>query len=222
MVSLLLAKAKHIIRTEGLFVLLRRGFESYVFHYDYCYFQKVDLNALGEMNEANFLPRFEDFTFTIIRTNEEADELAIALNHDFRECFVDARSKLDQGAIAFCAFVNGEIANIGWMALTEQAKNAIDDVTLKVDFSNSESYVGKMETVPKYRGMGLMSYTSYRMYQFRKENGIRTARYTIAENNIASRKAAGKLIPEVYARARYIRLLWWKFWKEMPVEKNNV
>ena len=220
-VSLLLAKAKFIIRTEGLFVLLRRGFESYVFHRDFCYIQKVELNPLREMNEAILLPRFEDFTFRIIRTNEEAEELAITLDHDFRERFVDARRRLDKGAIAFCAFVNGEIANIGWMAVTEQAKKTVDDVPLKADYSNSECYVGSMETIPKYRGLGLMSYTSYRMYQFRKEKGIKTAWYAIAENNFASRKAAGKLNPEVYARARYMRFLWWKFWKETPIDMNN-
>ncbi len=220
--SALLTRAKDIIQTEGLCALLLRGFESYVFHSGYYYLQKVELNPLREMNEADFLPRFEDFTFRIIRTNEEADELAIALGHDLRERFVDARKRLDKGAIAFCAFVNGEIANVGWMAVTEQAKNTLYDVPLRVDFSNSECYIGSMATVPKYRGMGLMSYTSYRMYQFRKENGIRTARYTISVNNIASREAAGKLAPDIYARGRHIRFLWWKYWKETPLTETGI
>ncbi len=213
----LLARAKDILRGEGLSTLLRRGLEFYIFHQDDYYLYCEDLHLAPKMNEADYLPRIEGFTFGVVRSNDEADELAGTQGCDFRRRFVKSRERLGKGAVAFCAFVSGEIANVGWLAPSEQAKRALFDMPLRVDFSDSECYLGGSETVPEYRGKGLMTYNSYRMYRYRSENGIKTARYAMSASNTAARWQASKFEPVTYGRARFMRFLWWKSWKETPI-----
>ena len=213
----ILARAKDTFRREGLATLLKRGLGVYIFHRDDYYLYVEDLHLAGQMNEADYLPRIEGFTFSVVRSNEEADDLAEFMGQDFRARFFNARKRLDNGAVAFCAFANGEIANVGWAALTERAKRTLFDMPLRVDFSDGECYLGGSETAPEYRGKGLMTYNSYRMYRFRSENGINTARYAMAAGNSAARWQAAKFEPEMYARARFRKLLWWKSWKEAPL-----
>jgi len=211
-----LARAKFILQGEGPAALLRRAFEFYIFSYGHYYLYRVGLAPL-ELNEADFLPNIEGLNFEIVRSSEEADKLAEAMGHDFRKRLVSARRRLDCGAIAFCAFVDGVIANVGWMAFTERARKTLFDLPLRVDFSGGECYISGSETSPGYRGKGLMNYNSYRMNRFRRENGIRTARYAMSVDNAAARRSGAWFAPDVYARARFIRVLWWKFWKETPL-----
>ena len=74
----LLDRAADIFRTEGLLPLIRRGFiflVGYLFRY-----QRYDLyeHTLEKRDEADFLPKVQDFTFKIITTTGQADELAAA------------------------------------------------------------------------------------------------------------------------------------------------
>jgi hypothetical protein len=219
--GVLLRRAKDIFQTEGLTPLLKRGFDfatAPLYQYgDYYLYQ----HTLEERNEADFMPRIQDFTFRMVRTNEEADELAASPGYDFRRRFVNARKSLDKGAIAFCVFVSGEIAHIGWVALSEEAKKTFDPLPYKVDFSNGEASTGGTITVPKYRGKGLMAYGYFKRLQFLREQGVTASRNAVTVNNIASQKAHAKLGPKIYARARYLKLLWWDLWKERPVHDIN-
>jgi hypothetical protein len=211
-----LTRAKFILQGEGPAALLRRAFEFYIFSYGHYYLYRDGLAPL-ELNEADFLPKIEGFRFEIVRSNEEADKLVEAWGHDFRKRFVNTHERLDKGAIAFCGFSNGEIAHVGWMALTERAKETLFDLPLRVDFSGGECYIGSSETSPRYRGKGLMNYNSFRMLRFRRENGIRAARYAITVGNAVAQRAVDWFAPDAYARARFIRVLWWEFWKETPL-----
>jgi len=211
-----LARAKDTLRREGLATLLRRGLGVF-FYQDVYYLHRRDLHLAGQMNEADYLPRIEGFTFSVVSTNEEADELAESMGQDFRTGFFNARKSLDNGAVAFCAFVNREIAHVSWAALTERARRTLFDVPLRADFSDGECCVGRSETVAEYQGKGLMTYVTYRMYRFRIENGIRTERLATASGNSAARWMAAKFESETYGRARFRKLLWWKSWREMPI-----
>lgn len=213
----MLARAKFILQGEGPAALLRRAFEFYIFSYGHYYLYRVGLDPSLELNEADFLPRIEGFSFEIVRSNEEADKLAEAMGHDFRKRFISARRRLDRGAIAFCGFSDGEIAHVGWMALTELARKSLFDLPLRVDFTRGECYFGGSETIPEYRGRGLMGYNAYRIYRFRRENGLETERYAISAGNRAAESAVARFARDPYARARFIRVLWWKFWKETPL-----
>ena len=38
----------------------------------------------------------------------------------------------------------------------------------------------------------------------------------VTVDNVISQKVHTKFNPVVFAQARYIRILWWKYWKEVP------
>jgi len=215
--GVLLRRARDILQTEGLKPLIKRGFDfmkAPLFQYGNYYLYQ---HTLKERNEADFMPRIQDVTFRMVSTSEEADELAASTGYDFRRRFINARKSLDKGAIAFCFFVNEEIAHIGWVALSEEAKKTFDRLPYEVDFSNGEACTGGTITVPKYRGKGLMAYGYFKRLQFLKEQGVTASRNAVAVNNVASQKAHAKFAPKIYARARYLKLFWWDFWKERPV-----
>jgi hypothetical protein len=213
----MLKRARDILQTEGLKPLLTRGFafvgDCLLEYGDYYLYEYT----LKERNEADFLPEIQDFTFKIISSNEEADKLAEAIGSDFRRRFVKARNKLDEGAIAFCIFVKGEVAYIGWVALSEETHKAVDNLPYRVDFLNHEACTGGTETIPQYRNKGLMAYGCVKMFQFLKGQGIVVSRNAIAKSNIASQKAHAKFSPRICAEAKHLRLLWWHFWKEKPL-----
>ena len=217
MFVVVLKRAKYILQKEGLKPLLSRGFDftsRLLIGYGGCFLYE---HTLKDRNEADFLPQIEDFTLKIISSNEEANKLAEATGYDFRSRYVTARNQLDKGAIAFCIFVNGEIVHIGWVALSEQARKAIDSLPYKVNFSNNEACTGSTETIPEYRGKGLMTYGYFKRFQFLKEKGMVVSRNAVAKDNIASHKAHAKFSPKVYAEAKYLRFLRWYYWKEKPL-----
>ncbi len=220
MISMLVAmlkRARDILQTEGLKPLLTRGFDfasRLLLGYGDCYLYEY---TLKERNEADFLPEIQDFTFKIISSNEEADKLAEAIGSDFRRRFVTARNKLDKGVIAFCIFVKGEIAHIGWVALSEEAHKAVDNLPYRVDFLNHEAYTGGTETISQYRSKGLMAYCYFKRFEFLRGKGIVVSRNAVAKSNIASQKAHAKFSPRVVAEARHLRLLRWHFRKEKPL-----
>ncbi len=174
-------------------------------------------HTFKERNEADFLPRTQDFTFKIVSSNQQADELAAA-GLEFRSNFANARRGLDKGAIAFCVFIGQELAHIGWAALSEEARKLFESLPYYgVNFSNKQACTGGTWTNPKYRGKGLMTYGYLKRFQFLKEKGIKSSRNAVEAGNIASQKVHAKFGPKIYAKARYLKILWWKYWKETPI-----
>jgi len=226
--AVLLNRAEHIFQTEGLAPLLRRGIAFLVgcfFQYGIYYLYEFAMNefAVREWNEAEFAHRIQNFNLKVVSTNQQADELA-AEGLDFRSYVINARRRLDRGAIAFCLFFDGDLAYIGWLAMTEEAKESLTEFPCQVDFSNNEAYTGGIETNPKYRGMGamgLMGHGYFKMGQFLKERGIVIARGVATRNGIAPRRAYARIGPKLYAEARYLKILWWKSWKEKPLTQGS-
>ena len=209
----LFGRVKHILRTEGLLSLLGQGFAflaGCVFRYETYYLVE---RRLEEMNGADFMPRIEDFTFRIVSTTQEADEL-VANGFEFRSSDGVRRERLDRGAIALCVFIGRELAYIGWIAMNEEAQRSISDIPLQVDFSNSEAFSGGVWTNPKYRSRGLGTYGSFKRIQFLVEKGILKSKGVVTASNATSQRVAGRLGYNIYAEARYLKLLWWKSWKE--------
>ncbi len=217
-------RALRILQTEGIVALFRRGLSfiywrlrsiaRYFFEYQSFYLYE---QIMKERNEADFLPRIKDFTFNIISTNQQADELANKGFQDFRLYWRTARRGLDKGAIAFCIFVGHELAHIGWVAMNEEAKNTFDPWPYHVDFSANQACSGGTWTWPKYRGKNLMSYVYFKRFQFLLERGIKTCRNAVEIDNSASHRVHAKFGPKIYARARYIRIMQWYLRKETPI-----
>jgi len=210
----LLTRASSILQSEGPIILVQRFIEFYFVQYGNYYLYE---NKLGELNEAEFLPRTPDITVRTIYKHEEADQLAKTTGVDIRLCFTNARNCLDSGAIASCILIDGVIAHLGWLALDDEAQKAISNLPQKVRFLNGEAFAGGGLTMPAYRGNGLLGYGSYIRLRLLREKGVIALRYAVSEKNTVVQKALAKFSPRLYAKARYIKVLWWKSWKEIPV-----
>lgn len=178
------------------------GLLGLVYYYT-TYYLTLEEIKLKEENEARYMPKIQDFTFKIVSTNQEADELA-AHGLEFRSRPLKYRERLDKGAIASCIFVGRELAHTSWLAFTEEAKQTFGALPQKVDFANNEAYYGDSLTNPKYRGLGLATYEHFKLYQFLKERGRSVCRGIIWKDNLLSQK---KLNPKIYAGGRYLNLL---------------
>ena len=212
----LLLRAKEILQTEGLMPLLGRGFTflaGYFFQYGTYYLYEY---SVKERNAADFMPKIQDFTFKIVATNQQADELA-AHGLDLSSHVINARQKLNKGAIAFCVLIDHELAYVGWVAVTEEAKKSLTHLPIRVGFSSNEAYTGAIVTNPKYRGRGLMVYGYFKKLQFLRERGRIAVRAVVATNNVTVRQFYTKLGAKRYAEARYLKLLWWSSWRETPL-----
>ena len=214
--SVLFRRAKYIFESEGLKPLFRRGFTfliGYFFQYGTFY---VYEHTIKEGNEADFMPKIQNFTFQVVFTNQQANELC-ANGFDLRSFSIYARRRLDKGAIAFCILIGRELAHIGWVAMTEEAKNTFEPYPYRVDFLNKEACTGGTITIPKYEKKGLMTYGYYKRFQFLRERGVVTSRNAVDTSNIVSQRVHAKFGPKIYAKARYLKILWWKLWKETPL-----
>lgn len=212
----LLERATEIFQTEGLLPLLRQGFIfliGYFFWYQRYYLYE---HTIRPRDEADFSPKIQDFIFKIVTTNQQAEELAAA-GFNFGSHHPSARGGLDKGAAAFCFFIDGELAHLGWVGMDETAKNCFDLLPYRVDFAAKQACTGGTWTNPKYRGRGLMVYGYFKRFEFLREQGIETSRNGVEMGNIASQKAHAKFGPKVYAKARYIKIFSWKSWKETPL-----
>ena len=213
----LIPRAREVLREEGAGSVLKRGLpivKSWFFEYGNYYLYE---HILEDGNEADFLPKVRDFTFNIVSSNEEADALAQSTGVDFRKHFIDSRKRLEKGAIAFCVFIDGEAAHTGWVALNEEARKSVDSLPYEIDFANGEACTGGTGTLTKYRGKRLMVYGYFKRFQFLREKGVKISRNAVDVRNIASQRVHAKFNHKIYARARYLKILWWKSWKELPV-----
>ena len=214
--TMLFERAKDIYEAEGLISLVRRVFPFLIGHLVKYRTYYLYEHMLKDLNEADFMPRIHGLTFKIVSTNQQADELA-RCGLDFRPYVMGARQKLNKGAIAFCFFADRELAHIGWAAVSQEAQKSLGEVPIQVDFASGEAYTGGTVTFPKYGGKGLMGYSYFKRLQFLREKGITTSRNAVVVSNIASHRALAKLSPRVYAKACYLKVMWWTFWKETPL-----
>ena len=213
----LFTRAKDILRTEGLISLINRVVAlliRHIFSYSTVYLYE---HTMCNHDEADFIPRMQDLTCKLVSTNQQASEVAKNGFEDIRSLYFSRRN-LDNGAIAFCIFHGQQLVHIGWMAMTKEAKSAFDPLPYQVYFSDNEACTGGIFTVPRYRGKGLMTYGCFKRFEYLRKHGITTTRNAVRISNITSQKVHGKFGPTIYARARHIKILWWQFWKEVPIE----
>ena len=218
----LFTRVKQILQTEGLIPLVRQAFAFVVQRSFSCgtsYLYEHATENARKLNEADFMPKIDDFTFKIISTNHEADELeAKGLEFlQFRSPLNNDRDRLEKGAIALCIFIGRELAHIHWIAMTEEAMKILGEPPYRVDFSNNEACSGGSWTNPKYRRMGISNYVNFKALQFLDERGKVVERSAIATGNVASQRSRQPNPPKLYAQARYLRILWWESWKETPL-----
>lgn len=89
-------------------------------------------------------------------------------------------------------------------------------IPCKVDFSKGEVYLGWVETNPRYRRLGLSMYVIIEKLELLKEMGKTTGKCIVERSNLASRNMTIKVGGKVYGEGRYLKILWWKSWREKP------
>jgi hypothetical protein len=222
---MILARVRYIFETEGVTSLLRRVFIYVITYLPRRLFQHETYflyeHTLTKRNEADFMPKIQNFACHIVFTNQQIGELVKDGFDDIRRYGFHARRRLDKGAIAFCIFIGPDLANIGWIATTKDAKSGCDPLPYRVDFSNDQACTGGTFTIEKYRGKGLMAYGYYKRLEFLRERGFKISRNAVAFKNIASQKVHAKFKPKIYAKASYLKILWWRSWRETPHNRNR-
>jgi hypothetical protein len=214
-------EASRVRRTEGFARLLRRGLAfalNGLYEYRAYYLSEYNLENTRSLDEADFMPRVSDLSFRVVTGNREADELEAA-GYRFRSYVTrfDPRKALDNGAVAFCLFTGRELAAMGWGAMTQQAFASLNERPIKISFSKGDAFTGAIWTSPKYRRMGLRTYRTFKLRQFLLEQGAAMTRGAIAKENVAAWTGLAKIHSTIYGEARYLRVLWWKSWKERPL-----
>ena len=218
-VRLLLERAQRIYRTEGFKPLLRQGLRFVVQRFITCetyYVYRYDVSKVADIDIDEITPGIEGFNERMVHSNREADELELQ-GFEFRSSTIYSRRALDKGAIAHCMSAGQELAAVGWIAMTEEARVALREPPYKVDFAEGEACITAVWTNPKYRRMGLLYYGGVVRDRFLGDKGIKTRRSMVPKDNIPSVRGAAKYGTELYAEVRYVRILWWKSWKETPV-----
>lgn len=212
-------RAKEIFQTEGLLPLARRSLVFLVGHF-FCYkHYYLYEHTIKKRKEAHFLPKTMDFTFEIVTTNQQADAL-VTSGLNFGSRHPNEKQGLEKKAVAFCFFIDGELAHIGCVGMSQEAKNSFDSLPYSVDFANKQACTGGTWTNPRYRGKGLMVYSYFKRLEFLKDKGFSSSRNAIDISNVASQKAHAKFKPKVYARARYLKILGRRYWRETPIKKS--
>lgn len=216
-------RVKEIYQKEGLVTLLKRIYAFLLcwFSYEKCTFY-VHQQVFEHRNEADFMPRIQNFTCRIVETTQQLDELS---KENFNLSLLNitqAYQVLERGAILTLIFVERELAYTGWTALTEEAKNIFNRYPYKVDFSNNEACTGGTWTNPKYRRQGLHHYGMYKRREYLLTKGIRKLRGISRISNTAvlgaHKKSLEQGVRRTYAKARYLRIGRVQFWKEIPIK----
>lgn len=223
---MILTRVKDILRTEGLLslatrvaVYLKSSLSHSIFlHRTYYLYEQT----LGDFNEEDFIPRIQNITCEFVSTNQQASKLAANGFEDIRSRLLNTKRFLDGGAIACCIYHGRELVHISWIVTTEQAKSTVGYAPLQVHFSNNEACTAHASTVPKYRGKGLMTYSRLKRLQYMKERGIISTRNTVHTSNTSVQKILTKLGATRYARARHIKIFWWQYWREVPIQDTDV
>jgi hypothetical protein len=165
----------------------------------------------------DFMPHISNFTLHIVSTNQQADALE-ANGYGFRNYQQRQSRGLDIGAIAFCMFVGQELAHIGWVALTEEAKPYVDSWHYHVDFTNKEACTGSSSTLPQYEGKGLFKYGYYKRFEYLSEMEIEKVIASVDIKNTASNNMHAKFHPKIRAKVKYLKILGWESWKEWKLD----
>ena len=221
-VACLFRRANQTYQTEGLVPLLKRAFAfaaGHLVQYRTYYLFEFPTNNIQHLTESDLMPKIDDFTLKIVSIKQEADALE-AEGLEFRSYVANADERLDKGAIAFCIFVGQELANISWIAMTREAQRSLREAPCKVCFSKNEAYRGGIWTNPKFRRMGFSLYSLWKKLEFLQERGIQTSRAVIAKGNVTPQLGHARFAPIRYGEGRYLRILWWKSWKERPLSNG--
>jgi hypothetical protein len=181
-----------------------------------------------EASDASPRIKTDILNFKVVSSNQDADKLE-ADNFKFRTCYNEFNYDrkiysrwLDCGAIAFCTFVGTEFAAINWVIPSQQAQDKTKTIPLTVDYSNHEVFLRGTWVNPKYRGLKLYRYTARNRDRFLSGIGVNKTLTTIEYTNRVGHALVEALGSKQYGKGKFVKILWWKTWKETYHNQSNV
>jgi hypothetical protein len=197
----------------------------------YPFFQCVEYRLYQSQITPNYIisgNRYGDVTdkvtFRVVRSNPEADKLEVeglsfrSYPTPFNNYLKFYRRWLDCGAIAFCTFVDKEFAAICWVIPSKRTQLAIKAPLLHVNYSQHEVFPRGAWVNPKYRGMDLYRYNWVNRDRYLSQIGITTLRSVIDYSSKIGKDFVEALGQKQYGRARSLKILWFRFWKEYYIK----
>ena len=171
-------------------------------------------------------PQIKDFTFKVLNTTTELDEL-IDGGYDLVINFSKIKRGLKKGMVVFLILVDGELASMGWACMTEESKGTLRGYPYNDDLDRQACIVGDW-TNPKFRDSGISSYVKQKRQQLLKEKGFTFERSIVEENIVKDLRSmrAQKRFELTYKRRTYTNvslpgILGVEFWKEHPLNETD-
>jgi hypothetical protein len=221
----LITRTRRVLKTEGSGTLALKALRFLKSKFFPVEFGSVDLfeNTLRHLDEARYRTDIKELSFFVISSNAQLDEVVGSGFEDPRKCNTidNVQRGLEKGALAFCFFIGRDLAHIGWMAMTPEAKTTFDTLPYRVEFDSGQACTGGTVTLPKFRGNGLMTYGQFKRLEFLRERGFTASRNAVKTNNAISHRVHFKMGSRIYARARYVKIGRRILWKELPVEPSD-
>ncbi|MBE9505798.1 MAG: hypothetical protein IMY84_03205 [Chloroflexi bacterium] len=215
----LMARARRLLKTEGVRGLMLgiARFGSAPVHRAFWWESfRVYEFVLTELGEVSLAPPVAGLEVHVIECEDDADRLVQEGYEDFRLTIGSSGRRLESGAVAFCAHVDGVLAHVAWVALSEDAKRSFDVLPYAVDFANGEGCSGGSWTFPRYRGWGIYRYVMGWRLAYLQSHGCTLCRNATLADNVAALRGQEVFPHRVIGRAHVRRLFGRTRWTEYP------
>lgn len=206
---------KYRLKTNGLRNFVKSGLEFIVgcfFVYREYWIYEMPLQCASR---AEFKPKLGNCDLRIIESARQLKDL-VAQGFQLGIRYIGLEKAVDKGTVVICIFVGRELAFIRWVATTEESMKQCCGIPYPVDFLNKEVYLSWSETTPGYRRAGLFEYSYFKMAEFFVRKNKTIAKALVDRDNISVQRAAAKIDGKLCGEGRYLKILWWKSWKEIP------
>lgn len=205
-----------ILRTSGLKAFVRRGLRfaaNFVFMYQkfYVYRIKTDVSPIASMPEGiefKLLEKTEDYT-ALVKAGYILDPFVVS--GDYR---------LKHGARCLCFFQQKTLRDIGWFSTDQPSKDSLTDIPCRVAFDRGEAYLGKVERNKKFTRPVYAAVTMHRRaLDMLRQMGFSEGLFIVLQNNLVHQFGLAKRADaRPGAEARYLKILWWRWWWEKPLD----
>jgi hypothetical protein len=212
-------RARDIVFYEGWPVFFKQvgsSIREFFYAHGVYFVYEVDLQKAAE---AIMPPVKIDCTVKLISNLDELEEL---VQQNYKLGTYSFKPKLARGTLAFCVFVQKELAHVTCISSGPDSKKEIDNLDFAVDFNHGEVCSGASYTHPKYRGKGLLNHVYSYIYPYLLQHHYKKNKFTIEANNTASQKSSARYSPKIIGRGRYLKFLWWRNWKPLPLKEEKV
>jgi len=213
----LFSQAKYIIENEGIGSLISRLVKHGIYlHQVFIIYDHI----LREIDASGFNPRTDNFTFKLLQSWQEAEQL-IAGGYDLQIKPTRLKHRLEKGAPAFCVFFGKHLASIGFVAVDRTAKDALGQPPYQVDFLNNEACTGGGWTDTRYRGTGFATYIYFERLKYLRERGKHIARAAVLSDNASSHALHAKFKPEIRGELHIFRIMGLVLTRQIQIAKGS-